>query len=381
VKIVILAIEWQKSFNAQYIQNRARINMSYTDDSLETIFDNILREYASNGMKLKDSALNEEISALIKAKLADVLLERLKSRVLEKLEASKKIENQFEAAVFITWKKPFDLLDLLLYICLEVASEFSLEHGSETFSKPSYIQAALARQQANACLVFNEIIHLLKSGFPSGAHSHWRTLHEIACVSYFISKHGKDMAKRFLDYEAVESYFQAEAILEHEKKMDCKLLSKSDFNAVKKKVDEMRKTYGSEFVRKANYPYGWVPSTLLKTWSLEKIEKEVELDLLRPYYDLASYNDYGGPKGLIFRLGTMSREAQNVDVPIGPSNYGLADPGKSAAISLGQITACLLQFKSTVKSLIIVEALRNLVAEICDAFCKIQAEFSKDTKT
>jgi len=381
VKIVFLAIELQKSFNAQYIQNRARINMSLTDDSLEMILDNILTEYTSNGMKLKDSALNEEIRALIKAKLADVLLERLKSRVLERLGASKKIENQFEAAVFITWKKPFDLLDLLLNICLEVASEFNLEHGSETFSKPSYIQAALARQQANACLVFNAIIHLLKSGFPSGAHSHWKTLHEIACVSYFISNHGKDMAKRFLDYEIVERYFQVEAILEHEKKMDCKLLSERDFKAIMKKVNEMKKTYGSDFVRKANYPYGWVPRTILRTRSLKEIEKSVELDLLRPYYDLASYNVHGSPKGLIFKLGTMNKEAQNMVVPTGPSNYGLAEPGKSAAISLGQVTACLLLSKSSVKSLIIVEALRDLVDEICDAFCKIQAEFSKDTKT
>jgi hypothetical protein len=193
--------------------------------------------------------------------------------------------------------------------------------------------------------------------------------------------HGKEMAKRFLDYEAVESYFQAEAILEHEKRMNCKLLSESDFNTVEKEFDEMKKTYGYDFVRRANYPYGWVPSALLKTGSLKKIERSVGLDLLRPYYDLASYNDYGGAKGLIFRLGTMNREIQNVAVPIGPSNYGLADPGKSAAISLGQITACLLLAESTVKSLIIVEALRNLVDEICDSFCKIQAEFSKDKKT
>jgi hypothetical protein len=355
--------------------------MGHTDGSLEMVLDNILREHASNGKKLADPSLNEEISALIKSKLADALLERLKSIVSDKLEASKQIENQFEAAVYITWKKPFDLLDLLLYICLEVASEFNSEHGRETFSKHSYVQAALARQQTNACLVFNEIIHLLKSGFPSGAHSHWRMLHEIACVSYFISKHGKDMAKRFLDYEAVESYFQAKAILEHEKKMDCKLLSEKDFDAVKKKFDEMKKNYGSDFVRKANYPYGWMPIALLKTWSLKKIEKSVGLDLLRPYYDLASYNDYGGPKGLIFKLGTMNREAKHVVFPVGPSNYGLADPGKNAAISLGQITACLLQTESTVKSLIIVEALRNLVDEICDSFCKIQTEFSKDTKT
>jgi hypothetical protein len=102
--------------------------------------------------------------------------------------------------------------------------------------------------------------------------------------------------------------------------------------------------------------------------------------LLRPYYDLAGYNVYGGPKGLIFKLGTMNRETENTVVPLGPSNYGLADPGKSAAISLGQVTARLLLSKSTVKRLVVVEALRNLVDEICDAFCEIQAEFSNDSK-
>ena len=352
--------------------------MSDTSESLQTILDNILREHVSKGTKLTGYTLNDEIHALIKTKLADVFLERLKSSFLDKLEVSKEIEEEFEAAVLRTWRKPFDLLDLLLYTCLEVASEFSSGHGLETFSKHGYVQAALARQQAHACFVFNEIIHLLKSGFPSGAHSHWRTLHEIACMSYFISEHGEDVAKRFLDYEVVESYFQAEAILEHEKKMGCSFLSERDFKALKKKVNKMRKTYGADFVRKASYPYGWVPRTVLKTRSLKEIEKSVKLDLLRPYCDLASYNVYGGPKGLIFKLGTLNRGSENLVVPVGPSNYGLADPGKSAAISLGQVTACLLRAKSTVKSVVVVEALRNLVDEICDSFSEIEAEFGKD---
>jgi hypothetical protein len=97
-----------------------------------------------------------------------------------------------------------------------------------------------------------------------------RTLHEIACVSYFISKHGEDMAKRFLDYEKVESYYQAQAVQEHQQKMECEILSESDFKTLKKKFNNMRKLYGSDFVKKANYPYGWVPRTVLKTRSLKE---------------------------------------------------------------------------------------------------------------
>jgi hypothetical protein len=352
--------------------------MRRPDNSLQMILEDILNEYAGAGKKVPDSAVNPENEEIreITSKLATVLLNRLKLGAPPKLEARKVIENEFEAAVLRTWRKPFDLLDLLLYTSLEVAGEFRLECGSEAASKPSFIRMALASQQANACLVFNEVIHLLKSGFPSGAHSHWRTLHEMACISYFISEHGEDVAKRFIDYEVVETYFQAQAIYEHQQKMECNLLSKREFKTVKRLYKEMRKTYGADFVKKANYPYGWVPRTVLKTRSLREIEKSVKLDVLRPYYNLANYNAFGRSKGLMFKLATMKKERKSI-LSVGPTNYGLADPGMSAAISLGQITACLLLSESTIKRVIIVDALRNLVDEICDAFSEIQAEFSK----
>jgi len=374
---VISVFELQKSFNGRCIKKRALIDMNTEGESLRKILDDILVEYVSEGMKFMDSSLSEEVRELVKSKLADVLLERLKLRVFDKLEASKEIEREFEAAVYRTWKKPLDLLDVLLDICLEVASGGALDFGSEKSVKQSYVQKALARQQANACLIFNEIVHLLKSGFPSGANSHWRALHEIVCMSYFISNHGEDMARRFLDYEDVESYFQAEAIYKHQQQMGCTYISESDFKALEKKITKMEKIYGSDFVKKSNYPYGWIPRTVLKTQSLREIEKVAKLGMLRPFYDLASFNVYGGSKGLIFKLGIMAKRNERVVFPLGPSNYGLADPGKIAAISLGQVTACLLLAGSGVKRLVVVEALRNMVDEICDAFCEIQADFTK----
>jgi len=356
--------------------------MSQTDDSLRMILNDVLDEYVNTGRITIDSSVNEENEEIreITSKSAIILLRRLKSRTTANLEASKVIEKEFEATVLRTWKKPIDLLDLLLYISLEVASEFSSERGSKTGSKHSYIHEALSKQQTNACLIFNEILHLLKSGFPSGAYSHWRMLHEITCVSYFISKHGEEMAKRFLDYEVVKGYFQAQAIRKNQQKMECKSISERDIEEAKKKVNKMNKTYGSDFVKKANYPYGWVPREVLKTRSLREIEKSVKLEMLRPYYDLAGYTVYGGSKGLVFKQGLMTKKSKNVILPVGPSNYGLADPGKIAAISLGQVTACLLATAATLKRLVIIETLRSLVDEICDAFDEIHAEFSENSK-
>jgi len=348
--------------------------MSGAVGSLQTILEDIIKEHSSEGMELMDSTLNEEIRMLVKAKIANVLLERLKSRIIDKLEMSKEIEKEFEAAVLTTWKKPLDLLDLLLNVCLEISNDFKLEYETVS-SKGDYVREALGKQHANACLVFNEILHLLKSGFPSGALLHWKTLHEIVCVSYFISKHGTDVAKRFLDYEAVEAYLQAEAIHEHQENIDCTSLSQRDFKALKKDCKAMEKLYGSDFVKKSNYPYGWIPRELLKTRSLKEIEKSVELDMFRSYYDLAGYNLHGGQNGLIFKIGTMKNNKRLI-IPVGPTNYGLADPGRSAAISLGQVTSCFLMSESGIKRLVIVETLRNLVDEICEAFGEIETEFA-----
>ena len=353
--------------------------MGSTDDSLQSILDYILSEYTRGGKEFGDSVINEDEEIReITSKSAIILLEKLKSGVPAKLEASKGVEKEFEHAVLETWKKPFGLLDLLLYVSLEIASEFNSTFESKPSSKHSYVREALVKEQANACLVFNEIVHLLKSGFPSGALSHWKTLHEMACISYFISKNGEDVAKRFLDYSVVESYFQSEAIYEHQQEMDCDSLAEREFKAVKRKFNRVKKSRGAEFVKKANYPYGWVPRDVLKQRSLRQIEKSVKLDILRPYYDLAGYNLYGGPEGVMFKPRIAKKTNKNLGLPVGPSNYGLADPGKIAAISLGQVTACLLLHESTVKRLIVVEALRNLVDEICDAFCEIQAEFSRE---
>jgi hypothetical protein len=355
------------------IHNKERVDISGVHSSLQTILHDVLNEHLSDSLKLLNSSSTEEVLMKVKSKIANVLLERLKSRLLDKMENSSEIERQFEEAVLMTWRKPFDLLDLLLSVCLEVSNDFRSERGTVA-SKRSYVQMALVRQQANACLVFNEILHLLKSGFSRGAQSRWRTLHEIVCVSYFVSKHGEKVAKRFLDYEVVEACFQAEATFQHKRKIDCASRSKRDFKALEKDFKARQKTYGDDFVKQSNYPYGWIPHEVIKTRSFREIEKSVKLSKFRPYYELASYDLHGGQNGLILKLGIMKKNGLKSG-SVGPSNYGLADPGKSAAISLGQVTACLLTFYSDIKRAVLVEALRNLVDEICDSFDEVEAEF------
>jgi hypothetical protein len=350
--------------------------MSNVEDSLKLILDHILSDYPSAGIELPASKIAENEVVEAASKSAALLLERLKSRGVAKSEAGNWAETEFEQAVHMTWRKPFDLLDLLLDISLEVSAEFASE-GEKRASKRDYLQPALIKLQTNACLVFMELLRLLKSGFPDGAVSLWKSLHEIVCIAYFISKHGDSMAKRYLDYEVVENYYQALAIQDHQKVMGVESLSERDFRAFKQLFGKMKKLHGSDFVKKSNYPYGWVPPSILKPRSLRELEKSVGLDMLRPYYDVASYNVLGGPQGLMFKLVLLRSGRKSLAPVIGPGNYGLADPGRGAAVSLGQITSCLLTVKPTLKRLVVVEAMRNLVDEICNAFNEIEDEFLK----
>ena len=40
------------------------------------------------------------------------------------------------------------------------------------------------------------ILALLRSGFADDAHARWRSLHELAVVSGFISEYGEDVAEK-----------------------------------------------------------------------------------------------------------------------------------------------------------------------------------------
>jgi hypothetical protein len=344
--------------------------MSDADNSLQLILDNILRE-SSIASKDATSGLTEAQASEI-MNLSVAFLEQLKSKIPEKKETDRRIDAQFETIIYETWEKPFDLLNLIISLALEVYGDLASEREGD-----NYLLAALLRLQANACLVFFQILSLLKKGFPDGAALIWKSLHETTCIAYFISKHGQDVAKNYLDYEVVENYYQAKAIRDYQKEMEYELLSEKDFQVFEKLFDRIEQLHGTDFVKKDNYPYGWVPPNMLKKRSFEEIEKTVGLNMLRPYYDMVSFNALGGPQGLVSKLGPIKKTQTRMSDAVGPSNYGIADPGMNAAISLGQITSCLLKVKPTLKRLIIVETMRNLIEEICAAFNETEKEFSK----
>src|SRR5208282_6072349 len=64
----------------------------------------------------------------------------------------------------------------------------------------------LTRLHARSCQIASEVLSLLLAGHADGAMARWRSLHEISVVCSFISKHGNELAERYLLHQCVESY-------------------------------------------------------------------------------------------------------------------------------------------------------------------------------
>lgn len=292
------------------------------------------------------------------------------------LKTQRAYSRQFEERLFKKWKNPIDLLETLLCISYETGSAFNEKHRKEACRTNDYVFEALRRLHARGCRIGFEILSLLKSGLADGAHARWRTLHEIAVISFFISEHGENVAKRFIQFEAVEGYKAAIEYQKYCQKLGYELLTKKELQYIKKTYDKAIKTYGKDFGGR----YGWIPKNVLKRRHFVDIEKSVKLDKFRPYYRMACHNIHSGSMGIKFTLGLVQNSSKDSLLLAGPSNFGLADPGQGMAISLLQINTCLLTLRPTLDLLITIKAMQKLVDELCLAFCTVQSQIEEEEK-
>lgn len=308
----------------------------------------------------------QEIIPNIVSETASLITKALKRKVKSHERWDRRFFSGFKTNFNRTWKKPLRLMKMFITIVRDAGDEFNENFRSKSNIAPDFVLEALTRLHARSCQIALEIFALLKSGYADGAHARWRSLHEIAVVSTFIKTHGNDVAERYLLHDTVESYKSAKLQQEYSERLNLDPISESEFTKINKSYSELLLRFGENY----KYPYGWAASALdINKPSFVDIEKDVELDHLRPYYKLASHNVHANPKGVLFRLGLYP----NSDVLLaGPSDMGLADPAHGTAISLSQITTTLLMSEPSIDNLVLITILINLQNDIGDEFLKVQ---------
>jgi hypothetical protein len=348
--------------------------------SYDKIFEGMLEKALS---ELSELHTEEDLDDFIKETLdeflaiaSNAIMDDLMVSGFDSLEEELAISSGFVERNLVRWKKGFDLLDLHISICRELGSEFNTKYRPEAAKNENYVFAAVVALHANACLIASEILCLLKNGYPDGAHARWRALHEVSVTAFFLCKHGNNCAKRFLDYEHIESYKSMVMVNTHKSRLQISAFTEYEVTEARQFRDELMIKYGPDF--KNNY--GWAaPFLNISKPNFAQIESDVNLDHMRPYYKWASQNVHATSLGMSNKLGKV--EAKKDLLLAGQSNSGMTDPAHATALSLMQITSNILHFKQSLEHQISVNVTIMLAAKIGDAFLEASSptEFPADS--
>ena len=194
-------------------------------------------------------AISEEISI--------VLLNSLERKSNKMLKARRKDFSRFESRLRKSWKKAFDLFEMLIAIALEAAEDYNSEFRGMASEKDDLVFEVLTRLHARACQIASEIMALLQSGYADGAHARWRSLHEVVVVGLFISSHDNDLAEKYLLHDTIESYKASLIYQEHCEKLGYDPLTDGELNELKKEYDLLINRFGTIFRKE----YGWAYPT------------------------------------------------------------------------------------------------------------------------
>ncbi len=308
---------------------------------------------------------NIENSGELKKEIAQ-LFERLKNAP-EILQKDHEETEAFNKKLNELWKCPLDLLELFLILSIEAGDKFNEENQNASEQK-DYVFKVLVRLHAKACLIGQEILTLMKNGYASGAFARWRSLHETAVTGLFISKHGNEIAERYLDYRYIESYNLFEDYLKNNDlyKKHSDILGYVPYDTIEdmirvaKKRKELRSKYGDRYEKS----HGWAAKVLeAKYCNFEGIERDVGLDYLRPFYNMANHPVHAGPKGNYHNLGLMDSDQGKI-LLVGQSDAGLADPGSNMVVSLQYMNKALLTSRPNVENNAFLYVMGLLLEEI-----------------
>jgi hypothetical protein len=292
------------------------------------------------------------------ARLLDELLRRAPQMLSEHLED----RAAFEASIRDRWGDALDLFEVFHVICLEAGESFNARHRPTAAATNDCVFDALTRIHARACLVAGEVLTLLRAGYPSGAHTRWRTIHELAVVAFFIREHGSETARRYLLHDGIQTHKAALSYREHHARLGYEPMPDEEFEGIQRRRDALVAEFNPQFADQ----YGWAADALGRpAYSFRPIEEAVSLDHMRAHYKMASHPVHPNVRGSFFDLGL----APGRDVLLaGPSMFGFVDPGYAACLSLYQTTVCLLNDKADLDGSLVMVALQELLPRVGEAF-------------
>ena len=207
-------IEFEKAkkyleIKEEEIKNVGKTNTDFNASILTTILEVHIQNdkclpFNTNFSKLINTIIKESFP-----KLSHELFKSLNENSEDVLDNQRTCQNIFENRLYERWKIPLNLLEYLIGISIEsgYAHMKKLRNSTENISESK--QVALIKIHARASQISNEILVLLKSGYADGATARWRSLHELAVISFFLLHNNNNVAKRYLEHEIIKTFKEA----------------------------------------------------------------------------------------------------------------------------------------------------------------------------
>jgi hypothetical protein len=301
--------------------------------------------------------------------MADVLAQQLLADAPRMLKEHRKIRNGFERRLLVRWGPALDLYECVRVCCLEAGEAFHKRHSADSEGN-DFKRSALTLLHARACLVASEVQGLLTSGHAVGAQARWRTLHELAVISFIVGERDPEISERFLLHRNVERYKDATQYQKHCEALGYEQFSAEEMEEIRQLHDEVIAKYEPSFRNDWGWAIPLFPAG--KKPNFAELEKIAGLEHFRPWVRLSSHGIHSGATGTIHVMGFHSG---NPDVMLaGPSNAGLADPGNGALISLNQVTSAFLLHGGTrpqPQDLVILKAIARLLDQAQQKFLEV----------
>lgn len=233
---------------------------------------------------------------------------------------------------------------------------------------------AIVGLHARSLRIANEIYSLLIEGFPDGALSRWRSLHELAVTATFLSKQDADISKRFIAHRAVASWKALKQHDEYSPRSNMTPVGEDALAQSKALRDQLVDEFGPEFGEDMGWAYPAINKK--RRINLFDLEKAAGLDHWRPRYRWASDDIHATHKPPLASLGAS--ESLNDVLVVGRSNSAFTDPAHMAVISLNLSNHALPSDYRTDDEEMLLIMLRILSDEIGDAFFDIDKETRKN---
>jgi len=343
-------------------------------DSKDPILNDLFFQIVRNAIKTEDFEINEispEFMLSYLDKKSDEFLKEVIPEELKMLRQFRGEQNRFRKRIREIWGEGLELLELLNWISYEIGADFNQQERQNAAETNDFVFESLTHIHGRACQTSREVVVLLENGFAAGANARWRTLHELAVTAFFIKKHGQVIAERYMNHFHIDSLKGMRQYNEHIEELNYERYPDEDLEKLEQIRDQLKEKYGDEYVN----DFGWASPVLLnkdgttnKNPNFSVIEKDVEIDHLRPFYRLASHSVHAHSKGLIFNISNKLNSERVISA--GSTIFGLADPGQLTAISLMQINTVLLCSRPTATRLVYAKAMQKLLQKIKDEFMK-----------